>query len=136
VIDLVDAGSFRSRIAIGREPLPAGLKERDLSSYLTLNLQRSLPLFHLIREQAVRIDGRPGLRLDYAYALNPAARPDDPAATDVPVVIAASTLATITKDGAIVRVSVEQLSARRESAGSSLADRILGSVQLRSGGSR
>ncbi len=135
LVDAFGAGAFRSRIVISREVRPAELQEQELSSYLQLNLQRTSTLFHLIRERPVRVDGRAGLRLDYAYAVNPVARPDDPAATDVPVVVHASTLAVITRDGAIVRVSVEQpAGSPRERA--SLIDRVLGSVQLRSGGGR
>lgn len=133
LVDAFGSGAFRSRIVIAREKQPAELKEQELSSYLQLNLQQGHTLFHLVREQAVRIDGRAGVRIDYAYAVNPAARPDDPAATDVPVVVHASTLALVTRDGAIVRVTVEEpAGAGRERSG--LADRVLGSVRLRSAG--
>jgi hypothetical protein len=133
LVDAFGSGAFRARIALSREKQPAELKEQELSSYLQLNLQQGHTLFHLVREQAVRVDGRSGIRIDYAYAVNPAARPDDPAATDVPIVVHASTLALVTRDGAIVRVTVEEpASPGRERSG--LADRVLGSVRLRSAG--
>ena len=137
LIDAFGSGAFRSRIAISREKQPSELKEQELSSYLQLNLQRTLTLFHLVHEQAVRVDGRSGIRIDYAYAVNPVARPDDPAATDVPVVVYASTMAVITRDGEIVRVTVEQPAGSRGER-SSFVDRVLGSVHLRStpGGGR
>jgi hypothetical protein len=130
LLEVLAPGSFRPRITIGREKLPAEVTPAELSSYVLMNLQRGHALLHRVAERALRLEGRPALRLDYAFAVNPAARPDEPAATDVPVTVRGSLLAVMSRDGALVRVVVEQSAAQRE-ASPELADRVLSSVRLR-----
>jgi hypothetical protein len=128
IADLSAGGSFKPRIVVSAEELPGHLVPDELGSYLQLNLQRQLALFHLVSERRITVDGRAAARLDYAYALNPAVRPDDPAATDVPVVVRASSIILIAGK-ALRRVDVEQpLSQSRADPG--LADRVLASLHV------
>jgi hypothetical protein len=128
IADVSAAGAFKPRIVVNAERLPEHLVPDELGSYLLLNLQRQLALFHLVGERRITVDGKAAARLDYAYALNPAVRPDDPAATDVPVVVRASTfLVVVGKE--LRRVDVEQPLAQHR-ADPRLADRVLASLHV------
>lgn len=129
--DVVVPDTFKPRISVFAERLPAGFRPAELRGYVELNLQRRLDLFHLVAASQTGLAGRRAMRLDYAYAVNPGARADDPAATDVPVAVRASTLAVLVGER-LLRVEVKQSVAQHRAA-PGLADAVLGSVQLEAG---
>jgi len=126
--DVVVPDTFKPRISVADERLPAGFQPAELRGYVELNLQRRLELFHLVAAKQTKLAGRRAVRLDYAYAVNPGARADDPAATDVPVAVRASTLAVLVGER-LLRVQVKQ-SVAQHRAEPGLADAVLGSVRL------
>jgi len=133
--DVLATEAFPPRVVLWQETPPPGVKPAELASYLELNLQGRLQLFHLVATRSVEIDGHRAFRLDYAYAVNPGARPDEPAATDVPVAVRASSLA-VELGGELLRVDVQQSTAQHRER-PDLADRILTSVRvIAAGGSR
>jgi hypothetical protein len=126
--DVLVSDTFKPRVTVSSERLPPAFKEQELSSYVEINLQGALSLFHRIKIRALTLGKRRAVRVDYAYALNPSALPDEPAATDVPVAVRASTLAVLTQ-GRLLRVDLEQSVAQhRDSPG--LANRVLASVKV------
>ena len=126
--DLLVTDAFKPRVVLSVERLPDGFKPQELSSYIELNLQQGLELFHLVRSRPLKLGAHQAMRLDYSHAVNPAARPDDPAATDVPVAVRASTLAVLA-GGKLLRVEVKQsVSQHRVAPG--LADAVLASVRV------
>lgn len=129
LVDMMVSDTFKPQLEVSSEKLPAGVKAADLRDYVLLDLQRQLTLFHQVEARPVKVGGRPAVRLDYAYAVNPSARPDDPAATDRPVTVAASSLA-ILRGGRLTRVDVRQ-SEQQRGAVPDLAERVLSSVRVR-----
>lgn len=124
--DMLVSDTFKPQIVVSAEPLPEGLKAAELADYLLLNMQRQLTLFHRVDAQQIKLGQRPAVRLSYAYAVNPGARPDDPAATDRPVTVVASSLVLITARG-LSRIDVLQSEAQR-AADPKLAERVFASV--------
>jgi hypothetical protein len=134
--DVLVADTFKPRVTVSMERLPKTMqlggrsrKARELESYVALNLQSTLNLYHPIASKALTLAGRRAVRLDYAHAVNPAARPDDPAATDIPVAVRATTLAVLVGGGRLLRVSVEQSVAQHDRR-PGLADRVIASIEL------
>jgi hypothetical protein len=87
-----------------------------------------LALFHLIGTKKMEIGDCSAIQLDYAYAVNPAQRPDDPAATDIPQVIRSSSL-VVKIQRRLVRVQVEQSYAQHK-RNPQLAEKIFASVKV------
>lgn len=132
--------TFKPRVAIRSEPWPRGgltvgpagggarAAGRALADYALLNLQRELSLFHRIAVEPLQLGRQRAVRVDFAYAINPAARPDDPAATDIPVSVRASALMVRVGDR-LVQVEVHQTRAQHR-AEPGLADRVLATVRV------
>lgn len=126
--DVLVSGSFKPQIQITSETLPAKVSEADLLSFLLLDRQRQCNLFHVIAQRRVKLGRHMAWRLDYAHAVNPADCADDPAATDLPVVVRASSLAVLDRRR-LVRVEVWQ-TAQQQQADPALARQVLDSVQV------
>lgn len=129
--ELLSPETFKPRVTVSAEPLPAGFQPDQLRGFVELNLQGQLNLFHLIKAEVVTVDGHKGLRLDYAHAVNPVERADDPAATDIPVAVRASTLVLIAGKR-LLRVDVER-SVARNRRHPEAARALLASVKLEGG---
>jgi hypothetical protein len=132
--DVLVSDTFKPRVTVFLEPLPesmrgGGKKTAELESYVALDLQSALNLYHPIGSKTFKLGGRRAVRVDYAHALNPAASPDDPAATDIPVAVRATSLAVLVGEQ-LLRVDIEQSVAQRR-AHPDLADRVIASLEVK-----